>query len=145
MISILFEKTALNFVSQTKKELALQPRRVNLQNWVKGLYPLYKNPFGVTEDDRIVGIDPGVRDIVCGVDCDPQELTNRKTTKAHSFSVSNSSYKMRSGMSWIKQKELTNRARSGIQESYERLGSRKTTSLEGVTQHLNSFSGEHTQ
>lgn len=41
----------------------------------------------------------GVRDIVCSVDYDAQLLTNKQTTKQHSFTVSNASYKLRFGMS----------------------------------------------
>jgi hypothetical protein len=39
----------------------MQKKRKNLSNWTKGLYPLYKNPFGITEKDRIIGIDPGMK------------------------------------------------------------------------------------
>jgi hypothetical protein len=118
MISVLFEKTAINFIPQDRKELCMQKTRKNVSNWTKGLYPLYKNTYGITEDDRTIGIDPGmikfdtfflecmtnyfilkgIRDIVCGIDCDPGDLTNEQTTKQHSFSISNPSYKMRSGM-----------------------------------------------
>lgn len=59
MISVLFEKTALNFIPQNKKDLHLQQRRKNISNWTHGLYPLYKTPFGISEEDRIIGIDPG--------------------------------------------------------------------------------------
>lgn len=60
MISILLEKTALNFVPENKKEITLQKTRKNLGNWRKGLYPLYKNPYGITAEDRFIGIDPGM-------------------------------------------------------------------------------------
>jgi hypothetical protein len=99
MISILFEKTAVNFIPENREALQLQKVCKNVENWTKGLYPLYQNPYGITEDDRINGIDPGmislviiecmtnhftftgVRDIVCGVDCDSVVLTNKETTK----------------------------------------------------------------
>ena len=42
MISILFEKTAQNFVPQNKKEIMMQKTGKNLLNWTNGLYPLYK-------------------------------------------------------------------------------------------------------
>ncbi len=77
-----------------------------------------------------------------------QNLTDPITNQLneqHSFSVSNASYKLRSGMSWIKQKELKNRASTNIQASYDRLLSRKICTNEGVMQYLNSFSGERTE
>ncbi|KAI9487249.1 MAG: hypothetical protein EXX96DRAFT_646942 [Benjaminiella poitrasii] len=40
MISILFEKTALNFVPQDRKETRMQKTRKNISNWTKGLHPL---------------------------------------------------------------------------------------------------------
>ncbi|CAO3613352.1 unnamed protein product [Mucor hiemalis] len=85
MISILSEKTAENFVSQNKKEIIMQKTRKDLSNWTKGPYPPYKNLVGITAEDRIIGIDPGVRDIVCGVDCDSGEMNNKQTTTEHSF------------------------------------------------------------
>ncbi|CAO0801449.1 unnamed protein product [Mucor circinelloides] len=145
MISILFEKTAQNFVPQNKKEIMMQKTQKNLSNWTNGLYPLYKNPVGITAEDRIVGIDPGVRDIICGVDCDSGEMNNKQTTKEHSFFISNSSYKLRSGMSWLKQKELQSRTQTNIQASYDRLQTRKVCSNEGIMQFLNAFSGERTE
>ncbi len=87
----------------------------------------------------------GIRDIVCGIDCDPGYLTSKQTTKQHSFSISNSSYKMRSGMEWLKQKELRNRAGTNIQVCYDRLQTRKICINEGVMQFLNSFSEERTR
>ncbi|KAG1152163.1 hypothetical protein G6F37_001387 [Rhizopus arrhizus] len=58
MISILFEKHAINFVPQGQKETKIQKTCNNISNWIKGLYPLYKNPFGVIENGRIISIDP---------------------------------------------------------------------------------------
>ncbi|KAI8374079.1 hypothetical protein EDC96DRAFT_562794 [Choanephora cucurbitarum] len=133
-----------NQPSASEQSNMLQKTRKNINNWIKGLYPLYKSPFGITENDRVVGIDSGVRDIVCGVDCDAQLLTNKQTTKQHSFNVSNASYKLRSGMFWVQQKELKSRAQSGIQASYDRLQSRKVCTNEGAMQFLNSFASERT-
>ncbi|KAG1111727.1 hypothetical protein G6F42_014938 [Rhizopus arrhizus] len=64
MISILFEKIAQNFVPQNKKEIMMQKTQKNLTNWTNGLYPLYKNPVGITAEDRIVGIDPGKTNLI---------------------------------------------------------------------------------
>lgn len=64
MISILFEKTAQNFVPQNKKEIMMQKTQKNISNWTNGLYPLYKNPVGITAEDRIIGIDPGKTNLI---------------------------------------------------------------------------------
>jgi len=87
----------------------------------------------------------GVRDIICGVNCDSGEMNNKQTTKEHTFFISNSSYKVRSEMSWLKQKELKSRARTNIQASYDCLQTRSVCSNEGIMQFLNAFSGERTE
>lgn len=60
MISILFEKTAENFVPENKNKITYDAKdskgSVKLE---EGLHPLYKNPVGITAEDRIIGIDPG--------------------------------------------------------------------------------------
>jgi hypothetical protein len=40
MVSLLFEKTTLNFVPQNKRDLQIQKTRKNLTNWVKGISSL---------------------------------------------------------------------------------------------------------
>ncbi|GAA5797735.1 hypothetical protein HPULCUR_003129 [Helicostylum pulchrum] len=59
MISILFEKDSRLFAPLTTRDVKMQKRNITLQNWQKGMYPLYKSPTGITENDRIIGIDPG--------------------------------------------------------------------------------------
>ncbi|GAA5817500.1 hypothetical protein MFLAVUS_011048 [Mucor flavus] len=118
----------LGFSMKTNDHM-MQKTRQDMSNREKDLYPLYKNPFGITENDRIIGIDSGICDIVCGVDCDPRGLTNKQTTKQHSFAVSNYYYKMSSGMEWPKQKELKNRASSNIEARYDRLQTRKISRI----------------
>lgn len=54
MISILFQKTAINFIPQYKKEIKIQKTRQDMSNWKKGLYLVYKNLFGITENYRII-------------------------------------------------------------------------------------------
>lgn len=111
MISVLFERVFREQIPFDTKEVKFQKRNLNLANKTRGIYPLYKSPTSITLKDRIIGIDPGmlniksmsiidtnffllgVRDIVCAVDCTPQELTNKYTTKEHSLSISNASYK----------------------------------------------------
>lgn len=50
----------LTFSLKTKKEIQTQKTRKVMSNWEKGLYPLYKVPLGITENDRIIGIDPSM-------------------------------------------------------------------------------------
>ncbi|GAA5796419.1 hypothetical protein HPULCUR_001791 [Helicostylum pulchrum] len=109
MISILFEKDSRLFVPLTTRDVKMQKRNITLQNWQKGMYPLYKSPTGITENDRIIGIDPG---------------------------------KLRSGMDWIKQKELVSRAVEGIELVYDRLKTRKVCSNGGIMNFLNSAAAE---
>ena len=59
MISILFEKTSVEFITQAKNDLIRQKRNIGFANRTKGLYSLYKEPTGITANDRIIGIDPG--------------------------------------------------------------------------------------
>ncbi|CEI92028.1 hypothetical protein RMCBS344292_06302 [Rhizopus microsporus] len=77
MISILFEKTFVEFITQAKNDLIRQKRNIGFANRTKGLYPLYKEPTGITANDRIIGIDPGVRDIIYAIDCDADELVDK--------------------------------------------------------------------
>ncbi|KAL4208072.1 hypothetical protein AB4K20DRAFT_1970666 [Rhizopus microsporus] len=98
MISILFEKTSVEFITQAKNDLIRQKRNIGFANRTKGLYSLYKEPTGITANDRIIGIDPGVRDIIYAIDCDADEL----------------------------QKELASRLSSDIQASYAQLKTRNT-------------------
>ncbi|RCH80600.1 hypothetical protein CU097_001016, partial [Rhizopus azygosporus] len=44
MISILFEKTSVEFVPQAKSDLIRQKRNIDFTNRTKDLYPLYKEP-----------------------------------------------------------------------------------------------------
>ncbi|RCH90497.1 hypothetical protein CU097_010712 [Rhizopus azygosporus] len=143
MISILFENTSVEFVPQAKKDLIRQKKNVDFTNRTKGLYPLYKEPTGITANDRIIGIDPGVRDIIYAVDCDVDELVDKRSTKQHSFAYSNASYKLRSGMNWIKQKELASRLNSDIQASYDQLKTRNTYTNQGVMDFLHSIALTH--
>ncbi|CEG83367.1 hypothetical protein RMATCC62417_17297 [Rhizopus microsporus] len=143
MISILFEKTSVEFVPQAKNDLIRQKRNMYFTNRTKGLYPLHKEPTGITANDRIIGIDPGVRDITYTIDCDADELVDKRSTKQHSFAYSNASYKLRSGMNWIKQKELASRLNSNIQASYDQLTTRNTYTNQGVMDFLHSIALTH--
>ncbi|RCH81751.1 hypothetical protein CU097_002052 [Rhizopus azygosporus] len=143
MISILYEKTSVEFVPQAKNDLIRQKKNIDFTNRTKGSYPLYKEPTDITANDRIIGIDPGVRDIIYAIDCDADELVDKRSTKQYSFAYSNTSYKLRSGMNWIKQKELASRLSSDIQASYDQLKTRNTYTNQGVMDLLHSIALTH--
>jgi hypothetical protein len=60
MISVLFEKDTRLFIPLMKQDVQRQSRGKDLINWTRGIYPLYKNPTGITMNDRLIGIDPGI-------------------------------------------------------------------------------------
>ncbi|CEJ01117.1 hypothetical protein RMCBS344292_15153 [Rhizopus microsporus] len=96
-------------------------RRVNLNNWCKGLYPLKKEPTGITLNDRIIGLDPGLRNISVAADCSASDIIDKKTVKENTTKLSNAKYKMRSGFEWARKVELKNREAAGIQEVYSEI------------------------
>ncbi|KAI7866100.1 uncharacterized protein EV154DRAFT_488612 [Mucor mucedo] len=93
MASLLFEGTKRFRVPQNKEDLRMLTRRIDLSTVKRGLYPLSKNPIGLQINDRLIGIDPSVRDIVTVVDCEENVMTNKQTTKKHFFPISYRSYK----------------------------------------------------
>ncbi|CEI92676.1 hypothetical protein RMCBS344292_06929 [Rhizopus microsporus] len=89
-------------------------RRVNLTNWSKGLYPLKKEPTGITLNDRIIGLDPGLRDIFVSMDCSAAEVVDKKAVKENTTKFSNAEYKFE----WARKIELKSREAAGIQQVY---------------------------
>ncbi|KAF1803673.1 hypothetical protein FB192DRAFT_1341289 [Mucor lusitanicus] len=81
----------------------------------------------------------GIRDVVAAVDCPTDEIINREDVRQHVVSVSNASYKQRSGMAWINQRELQSRHRADMQPVYDQLASSKTLSNRGVAEYLDSL------
>ncbi|KAI9478164.1 MAG: hypothetical protein EXX96DRAFT_539293 [Benjaminiella poitrasii] len=134
MVSVLFEKTTNEFFALDITEYKKLKQNKDLSGIKSGSYSLYKRPIGLSENEGIVGIDPGVRDIVCAIDCPQNELKNKNTVNGHAISISNKSYKVRSGMEWIRNRELQNRNTSNIQGSHDRLETRKICSNEGGVQ-----------
>ena len=51
-------------IAQDDSKMQFMKRRVNLTNWSKGLYPLKKETTGITLNDRIIGLDPGMSTIL---------------------------------------------------------------------------------
>ncbi|CEG75586.1 hypothetical protein RMATCC62417_10603 [Rhizopus microsporus] len=94
IISLRFRKSVPSRSERTVHifdELNRLPRRLDLSNWMRDLYTLSKEPTGLSLNDRIIGIDPGHRDLVTCVNTD-SELTTKALRKAHSFSISNAQY-----------------------------------------------------
>ncbi|CEG63542.1 hypothetical protein RMATCC62417_00669 [Rhizopus microsporus] len=108
-------------ISQDDSEMNFMKRRVNLANWSKGLYPLKKEPTSITLNDRIIGLDPGLRDIFVSTDCSAAEIVDKKAIKDNTTKFSNAEYKMRSGFEWARKVELKNREASGIQQVYSEI------------------------
>ncbi|CEI93850.1 hypothetical protein RMCBS344292_08076 [Rhizopus microsporus] len=97
-------------------------RRVNLTNWSKRLYPLKKEPTGITLNDRIIGLDPGLRDIFVSTDRSAAEIVDKKQLKKtlQRLAMQNTN-KMRSGFEWARKIELKNREAAGIQQVYSEI------------------------
>ncbi|CEI95849.1 hypothetical protein RMCBS344292_10026 [Rhizopus microsporus] len=108
-------------IPQDDSEMNFMKRKVNLTNWHKGLYPLKKEPTGITLNDRIIGLDPGHRAIFVATDCSASEIVDKKTVKEKTTKFSNAEYKMRSGFEWARKNELKNREAAGIQEVYSEI------------------------
>ncbi|CEI91346.1 hypothetical protein RMCBS344292_05641 [Rhizopus microsporus] len=81
-------------------------------NWSKGVYPLKKEPTGITLNDRIIGLDP---------DCSASEIIDKKTVKENTTKFSNAEYKMCSGFEWARKVESKNREAAGIQQVYSEI------------------------
>jgi hypothetical protein len=100
---------------EVKEDIQMAPRRLNLENWKRGLYCLKKEPTGFRSNNVVIGIDPGIlrrqispllicltflfyiaigfRSMVTAVNTSGDDVKDKASTKAHSFSVSNSEYK----------------------------------------------------
>ncbi|CEJ01240.1 hypothetical protein RMCBS344292_15274 [Rhizopus microsporus] len=96
-------------IAQDDSKMQFMKRRVNLTNWSKGLYPLKKETTGITLNDRIIGLDPGLRDMFVSTNCSAAEI------------FSNAEYKMRSGFEWAKKVELKNREAADMQQVYSEI------------------------
>ncbi|CEI86958.1 hypothetical protein RMCBS344292_01380 [Rhizopus microsporus] len=93
MVIVLFIKKAIRQIPQDDSEMNFMKRRINLANWSKGLYPLKKEPTVITLDGRIVGLDPGLRDIFVSTDCSAAEIVDKKAVKENTTKFSNAEYK----------------------------------------------------
>ncbi|CEG67802.1 hypothetical protein RMATCC62417_04171 [Rhizopus microsporus] len=101
-------------IAQDDSEMQFMKRRVNLTNWSKRLYPLKKEPTGITLNDRIIGLDPGFRDIFVSTDRSAAKIVDKKAVKENTTT-------MRSGFEWARKIELKNREAAGIQQVYSEI------------------------
>ncbi|KAI9482793.1 MAG: hypothetical protein EXX96DRAFT_630843 [Benjaminiella poitrasii] len=72
-VSVLFEKMTAEFFALDITKYKKLKQNMDLSRIKSGVYHLYKRLIGLSENDRIIGINPGVRDIVCAVDCPQNE------------------------------------------------------------------------
>ncbi|KAG1176567.1 hypothetical protein G6F70_005129 [Rhizopus microsporus] len=89
MVAVLFKRNTVERIPQNEEEMNLLKRRVNLTNWSKGIYPLKKEPTGLSMTDRIIGIDPGLCGIFVMVDGASEDVNNKKTVKERSVKFAN--------------------------------------------------------
>ncbi|KAI9476296.1 MAG: hypothetical protein EXX96DRAFT_294619 [Benjaminiella poitrasii] len=58
MVSVLFEKTTNEFLALDITEYKKLKQNKDISEIKSVIYPLYKRPIGLSENDRIIGIDP---------------------------------------------------------------------------------------
>ncbi|RCH92969.1 hypothetical protein CU097_004690 [Rhizopus azygosporus] len=93
MVPVLFSAETIEMLPETNDDEQLAPRSVDISRWKRGTYKLSKEPIGFKNDDLLIGIDPGFRDLVTAVDVSHEHIINKQTTKDHTFSISNGNYK----------------------------------------------------
>lgn len=70
MAGVLFERKTREFHATSTGDIKKLPRQKDLTEVSCGIYPLYKEPRGITMNDYIVGLDPGKdMDVNHGVSC----------------------------------------------------------------------------
>ncbi|KAI9249117.1 hypothetical protein EDC94DRAFT_589270 [Helicostylum pulchrum] len=114
--SITTDGHMVSVIRTVRKDVRLQNRNADLRLRNKYLYPLYKNPTGITLNDYIVGVDPdanlSVRDVVCVVDCSQEQLNNKQSSS---------------------KTELQNRKKKRVQNVYDQLQKFITAAIIGKT------------
>ncbi|CEI98467.1 hypothetical protein RMCBS344292_12575 [Rhizopus microsporus] len=113
MVPVLFSAKTIEMLSETNDDEQLTPRSVDISRWKKGTYKLNKEPIGFKNDDLLIGIDLGFRDLVTAVDVSHEHIINKQSTKDHTFSISNGDYRVRSGFAWATQVELNKKLQYG--------------------------------
>lgn len=110
--------------------------------WEFGLVHPYKEPVGTPLSRLIVGVDPGMRDLIRATSestGDFRAREGKQARKATSYSISNKEYQHRRGLYRSYQLELGRRQYQGMQEVYDQLvGSPKTGNINNLRENLNS-------
>ncbi|KAI8878103.1 hypothetical protein K501DRAFT_277855 [Backusella circina FSU 941] len=123
--------------SPKKDGINKQKRQVDPSNLTHGIYPLNKQPTGIASDEKIIGIDPVVRDLVTCV------APSTEDNRYDKISISNASYKVRSGMPWLNAIELKKREEANIQDAYDKIPSLKSVHLVHVVTYIRAISECH--
>ncbi|CDH55757.1 predicted protein [Lichtheimia corymbifera JMRC:FSU:9682] len=134
----------------TSADVRYYPRGLDLTNWHRGMYHLSKEPGGLDEQrlqaTRIVGIDPGIREVITGTDT-TENLADQQTRQQHLIQISNKEYQNRSLSNWIKQKTLSSRQKSEHDMEFIYLALKAfphhTTSLQAYFDHVHLRSHLH--
>ncbi|KAI8876941.1 hypothetical protein K501DRAFT_278922 [Backusella circina FSU 941] len=88
MISTLFmNNKRVGCTSPKKDDINKQKRQVDLANLTHRIYPLNRQPTDIASVERVIGINPGIRDLVTCV------APSTETNKYEKMSISNASYK----------------------------------------------------
>ncbi|CEI94589.1 hypothetical protein RMCBS344292_08798 [Rhizopus microsporus] len=93
MVSVLFMAGTIEMLPETEEDEQRLKNHVDISSWKSGTYKLSKEPVGFKNDDLLIGVDPGFRDLVTVVDVSHEHIINKQTTKDHTFSISKDNYK----------------------------------------------------
>ncbi|KAI9486532.1 MAG: hypothetical protein EXX96DRAFT_646335 [Benjaminiella poitrasii] len=118
MGSLLFKTVSVELFPYTPDERQFVKTNINIANWKKGQYKLNKQPSGFLPSDRIIGLDPCIRNLATAVYKGHEQFVDKPSSKASSISLSNIEYKICSGFAWCIQEELKKRRHVGIQPYY---------------------------
>ncbi|KAI8137423.1 hypothetical protein BJV82DRAFT_635314 [Fennellomyces sp. T-0311] len=93
---------------------------MDLGDWTKGVYLLDKDPRGLDQErlneSAIIGVDPGLSSMITASGTQEEGPGDHRL---HEISVPTRSYHARTQVFWEYQKELQNRAKSGITAEYD--------------------------
>lgn len=96
---------------------------VDISTWDHGLIHLSKQPVGLSPDTRIIGVDPGVRDLISCTSIGRGRYRGREgkeIRKATTYTVSNKEYQYRRGAYRAQDLELGRRLHEDMQPVYDR-------------------------
>ncbi|KAI9481701.1 MAG: hypothetical protein EXX96DRAFT_608349 [Benjaminiella poitrasii] len=138
-------KTALDYGISTDGHLTNCKTNINITNWKRGQYRLDKQPSGFLPSDRIIGLDPDIRNFATAVYEGHEQFVDKPSSKASSISLSNVEYKICSGFAWCIQEELKKRRHAGIQPYYNIIPTAKVATSREFFMYTNALSAVHTK